>query len=143
MSAYVKKVYEHNAYKFQLPELYREMQKFSALNPYEAKVYMAGVLQNNGTRPAPPLTIKKFQCKHNIKSLDPDDFDLSSLTSDGKPSFRGFALAVAASLLHCNGDPDCLDEKEKHYKTQTIKCTPCTAKYDAVIKVFFLSQFTK
>ena len=137
VSSYVNKVYEHGAYKVQLPELYRQMQKFSSLSPTEAILYLSSELKHHDID-LEDIEIKKVQCSQPIRTLNPKDFEATQVNPKGKPTFRGYALAVAADLLSCKGKRRCLDEKEKHYKSQIIKCSPCTANYDIVVKVSYL-----
>jgi len=131
-------VVDHAAYVKTQPQLYKEMMVFSKLPPSEAKLHLSNLLNNRtakGKKHFKSSDIKHFQCLNDISPFEENNFHRSNYTDLDKPTFRGFVLGIVASLLYCNGEPDCLWDQEKHYRTQTNKCTPCAAKYDIIVKV--------
>ena len=52
-----------------------------------------------------------------------------------KPTFRGFALAVAFEMIDCNNDMNCIADVDVHHKALVVRCAPCQVTYDGIIKV--------
>ena len=137
MSCFLNKVQDHNAYRSSEPELYADMMKFSKLSPKEAQSYMLSIFKSNlsDSQDVSDIRIAQFRCPHDIKAATEETFSETNSTEFTKPTFRGFALGIVASLLYCRGDTGCLWDQEKHYRSQVIKCAPCAANYDLIVKV--------
>ena len=132
LSGYTNKILFTNHYLNRMPHLYSQMLTYTKLSPSAAREFLRTQMILNGTK---HLEIKNLFCTSNIKFLKDETFNQAEAEHLKKPSFRGFVLGIASTILVCKGDVECLANIEIHYRTQNVKCSPCEVNYDAIVKV--------